>query len=102
MMLRRSMTEIVHNRENKEYTLRLECGHDVKRRDSGQRRPPKSTYCDECVIVLERLERAEGWATAKQVKSSIPVLRYLEREGLVECSQGYHEQTKYWKRRKGV
>lgn len=99
-MIRRKVQEISANRGNKEYTLVLECGHKVKRRDSGKKKPPLSTYCDPCQMILDRLDLIGDLASAKQLKSSIEILKFLEREGLVEAVRAHYSQTIYWKRKK--
>ena len=100
-MKNRRVVEVLFNRENKEYSLKLECGHTVSRRDTGKRAPPQSTYCDECKIVIDRLNLAEDWVTAREIKSSIPTLKFLEQEGYVEEAKAHHSQTIYWKKPKG-
>lgn len=97
-MLRRKVVKVVANEGSKRYALELECGHIARRRDSGTKKPPKSTYCDDCVIVLERLERADGLVSAKDIKSSKAALRFLEAEGLVESRRSIGAKTVYWKR----
>ena len=97
MMLRRQVVEVVSNVGLK-YALKLECGHVVTRRDSGRRYPPKSTYCDECVMVVERLERAEGLISTQDARATRTTLRFLEDEGLVEGRRPVSSQTVYWKR----
>ena len=97
-MLRRKVTEVVTKGRAKHYTLKLECGHTVTRRDSGRRKPPQSTYCDDCVMILERIELAGDLVSAKEVKSTKATLRFLESEGYVESRRSIGTQTVYWKR----
>lgn len=100
MMLRRQVVEVLSNREDKEYTLKLTCGHVVQRRDAGRKKPPVSTYCDACLMVLDRLDRAagQGPVSVQELKSTQTVLRYLEKEGFVESVQPVSSHAVYWRR----
>ena len=101
-MMRRKVTEVLETfRQGREFVLRLACGHEVKRRDNGNRKAPKSTYCDACQMVLDRLDQVEGGiASVRQLKSTQAILRFLEKEGYVEGVQPIASQAVYWKKAK--
>lgn len=96
-MLKRKISEVIDNRDNKVYKLRLECGHTVKRRDSGRKKPPGFTYCDECQIVLDRLSMADDLVSARQIRTNLAVLKFLENEGHVVGTRPHYSQAVYWK-----
>lgn len=99
MVLRRRVVEVL-SVSGLRYALKLECGHVAKRRDSGRRQAPGKTYCDECVMVLERMDHVGDLVTSREVKSTKAVLRFLEAEGHVEgCREG-GTSTVYWRRAK--
>ena len=52
-MRRRKVEEVLENRDNREYKLRLVCDHVVVRRGSGGRKAPASTSFDACQMVLD-------------------------------------------------
>uniref|UniRef100_A0A6H1Z966 Uncharacterized protein n=1 Tax=viral metagenome TaxID=1070528 RepID=A0A6H1Z966_9ZZZZ len=79
------------------YVLLLECGHEVKRRGVRGKKEPTSTKCEQCEMALDRLELAEGWASARDLKIPIVVLRFLKAEGLVNDSMPPHGTNPYWR-----
>jgi hypothetical protein len=55
--------------------------------------------CDACAILLDRARNFDGWFMSRQVGGLHSALKLLEAEGLVDCSQGPHSNTKHWKAR---
>jgi len=83
------------------YVLTLECGHTVtrKKKKSG---PPKKTECEQCEILMDKLRsvRSEsdgGWKSSRDLKIAREILRFLEKEGLVESSVVPRGSAIYWR-----
>lgn len=81
------------------YELELECGHKVIRRKSGSG-VPNATRCEQCAIVLDRLEMVpdRGFAEASKIGTTYANLKFLENEGWVKSSPAIRGNTIYWAR----
>jgi len=96
MMRRR---KVVGAARTKTWELQLECGHTVLRREKG-RGAPKRVDCEQCQMVLDRLELAGDWVMSRQVRATHRTLRFLEKEGLAESTRGPHGGCTYWRRKR--
>jgi hypothetical protein len=95
MLKRRKVVSAEHVR--KHFKMKLECGHEVTKRDSGHKNPPKVTRCDPCEIVMDRARAVGGWFQARTIGASHAALKLLEAEGLVESSKEVMSAAVNWR-----
>jgi hypothetical protein len=84
-------------RKGKHFSMKLECGHVVTKRDRGHKQPPQMTECDECARALERARACAGWFLSSEIGAKPEVLELFKQEGLVEDSRAI--RTVHWKAR---